>query len=80
MCHRLAQGRARQLRISSFFLTQAVEIKSGTSFASDWPQALSKWSALADAPAPLPWCTFGGKGEHERQGCRVMGWLAFAAG
>ena len=60
--------------------TQAVEIKSGTTFASDWPQALRKWSALENAPAPLPWVIFGGEGEHERQGCQVMGWQAFAAG
>lgn len=59
---------------------QAVEIKSGTTFASDWPQPVRKWSALEDAPAPLPWVIFGGEGEYERQGCRVMGWQTFAAG
>jgi len=53
---------------------QAVEIKSGATFASDWPTAIGKWQALAeDVPLP-PVIVFGGEGDYARQGCRVVGW------
>lgn len=53
---------------------QAVEIKSGATFASDWPGPIRKWQALAGDATPLPWIVFGGEGDYERQGCRVLGW------
>lgn len=58
---------------------QGVEIKSGSTFASDWPKAISKWSDLADEPVCTPRIVFGGEGAYSRQGCDVQGWQAFAA-
>ncbi len=54
--------------------TQAVEIKSGSTFASDWPDALQKWQKLAGGATLAPVIVYGGAGGYERQGCRVMGW------
>ena len=59
---------------------QAIEIKSGSTFASDWPQAVSKWVGLADAPALPPQIVYGGKDRYARQGCEVLGWREFALG
>ena len=60
---------------------QALEIKSGSSFASDWPNALQKWQQLAaGAATPMPIIVYGGAGAFERQGCRVRGWKDFCAG
>ena len=56
---------------------QAVEIKSGHTFASDWPSAALKWQTLSASPLS-PWIIYGGEGEHERQGCLAIGWQAFA--
>lgn len=56
---------------------QAVEIKSGHTFASDWPAAALKWQKLSGSPL-APWIIYGGEGEHERQACRAIGWRAFA--
>ena len=58
---------------------QGVEIKSGRTFAADWPQALARWRALQPGPLPTPWIVYGGQGDHERQGCRVLGWAELAA-
>jgi len=57
---------------------QAIEIKSGATFASDWPQAVHKWVALADTATLPPRIIFGGDGRYERQGCQVSGWREFA--
>lgn len=56
---------------------QAVEIKSGMTFAADWPQAVTKWRALTGEESRLPWVVFGGEGDYERQACRALGWRAF---
>ena len=56
---------------------QAVEIKSGMTFAEDWPQAVAKWGALAGEEGRLPWLVFGGEGDYERQACRALGWREF---
>ena len=58
---------------------QGVEIKSGSTFASDWPKAISKWRSLATDPVCTPRIVFGGEGAYSRQGCDVQGWQAFAA-
>lgn len=58
---------------------QAVEVKSGGTFATDWPASVLKWQRLAEG-ALTPWIVFGGEGDYERQGCCVMGWQAFAQG
>lgn len=59
---------------------QAIEVKSGSTFASDWPQAVRKWADVVGAQALQPWVIFGGVGRYERQDCNVMGWQVFAAG
>lgn len=56
---------------------QAVEIKSGHTFASDWPTSALKWQKLSGSPR-VPWIIYGGESEHERQGCRAIGWTTFA--
>lgn len=51
----------------------ALEIKSGSTFASDWPDALRKWMAVAGDNA-TPNLLYGGSTSYERQGLRVWGW------
>lgn len=53
---------------------QAVEIKSGSTFASDWPEAIGKWRKFAIDAARMPLIVYGGEGAYERQGRRVIGW------
>ncbi|MGQ0712013.1 MAG: ATP-binding protein [Rhodoferax sp.] len=57
---------------------QAVEIKSGATFGSDWPTALAKWQKFAQGEALAPMIVFGGDGAYERQGCSVRGWRELA--
>ncbi len=60
---------------------QAIEIKSGSTVASDWADAPRRWLALAqrDVQAmPMPQLVFGGTGHIERQGCEMLGWREFA--
>jgi uncharacterized protein len=62
-------------------LEVAIEIKSGETFASDWPSALHAWQKLASATItseqPPPHIIFGGTGKYTRQGCEVFGWREF---
>jgi len=53
---------------------QAVEIKSGMSFSSDWPSAAKRWSAYAGDMALEPWVIYGGAHSFDREGCRVFSW------
>lgn len=53
-----------------------VEIKSGATFGSDWATALRKLSALFGDEALPPWIIYGGEGQYQREGCRVLGWQA----
>lgn len=53
---------------------QAIEIKSGSTFTSDWPDAILKWQKFASDAALPPVIVFGRDGGYERQGCRVLGW------
>ena len=57
---------------------QAIEIKSGSTFASDWPDAARKWVSFASGEALPPRIIYGGAGDYERQGCGVTGWREFA--
>lgn len=57
---------------------QAIEIKSGSTFASDWPQSARKWASLADTPTLTPQIIYGGAGRYARQDCEVLGWREFA--
>jgi uncharacterized protein len=56
---------------------QAVEIKSGETFASDWPKGAHSWLKLAQTANPQPKIIYGGSGNFERQECRVLGWQEF---
>ena len=53
---------------------QAMEIKSGSTFASDWPVAARKWQSFAGDEALQPMIVYGGDGNYERESCRVLGW------
>lgn len=56
---------------------QPVEIKSGTTWASDWPDGLRKWQHIAQAPAegsPMPQIVYGGSASHERQDHMLWSW------
>jgi uncharacterized protein len=53
---------------------QAVEIKSGSTFASDWPDAILKWQKYSSDAALTPVIVYGGEGDYVRQACRVVGW------
>ena len=57
---------------------QAIEIKAGATFASDWPTTAAKWQGFAKDEAQPPMIVFGGEGAYERQGCRVVGWRELA--
>jgi uncharacterized protein len=57
---------------------QAIEIKSGSTFASDWPQALHKWATLAGPQVRQPMVVYGGSGQYQRQGCLAVGWRDFS--
>jgi len=57
---------------------QAIEIKSGRTFASDWPVAVLKWTGFSDVPILPPRIVYGGAGSFQRQGCEVQGWREFA--
>jgi hypothetical protein len=51
-----------------------MEVKSGSTFASDWPDAILKWQKFAVGAARAPVIVYGGEGDYARQGCRVAGW------
>lgn len=57
---------------------QALEIKSGSTFASDWPQSVRKWAGFSDVPVLPPVIIYGGIGQYEREDYAVMGWREFA--
>lgn len=60
---------------------QAIEVKSGSTLASDWTNGPRQWQEFArrdGTPLRTPGLVFGGKGRYERQGCEVLGWREFA--
>jgi predicted AAA+ superfamily ATPase len=59
---------------------QPIEIKSGSTYASDWSQGLKKWHALAQNSSLEPAILYGGESTFEREGLKVWGWrdVAFA--
>ena len=60
---------------------QAIEIKSGATFASDWPAAALRWQQWATAAGlrtRMPMVVHGGEGQGTRQGVWAVGWRAFA--
>jgi len=55
---------------------QAIEIKSGTTVASDWFQGVGKWCSWVGEEALSPILVYGGQDTHERQGGQVLSWQA----
>jgi predicted AAA+ superfamily ATPase len=55
---------------------QAIEIKSGSTFASDWTDGLKKWQKFAGDESIQPSLVYGGNDSHEREGVQVWGWPA----
>lgn len=58
---------------------QAIEIKSGSTFAPDWPAAARKWQRFAGDEALAPVIVYGGEDSYDREACRVMGWRELGA-
>jgi uncharacterized protein len=59
---------------------QAIEIKSGSTFASDWPDAIKRFALMAGPQNRQPMVVYGGSGQYVRQGCLAVGWREFAFG
>lgn len=57
---------------------QAIEIKSGSTFASEWIKGTLKWQTLAGSGL-APQIVFGGEGAFERDDCQVIGWQHLSA-
>jgi len=53
---------------------QALEIKSGSTFAADWPNAANKWRSFSGQQALKPIIIYGGTENYERENCKVIGW------
>ena len=51
-----------------------VEIKAGSTLASDWFEALKKWRDLAGDVAEMPWLVYGGDQRQRRDGIEVLPW------
>jgi len=85
--HRFNQGEASDLyfwrdstgnEVDVVFETpdglQAIEIKSGSTFAPDWIKGLNKWQSIAGVSKRQPQIIYGGATGFERESCQVMGW------
>ena len=57
---------------------QAVEIKSGSTFASDWPNAANKWRSFAGNNTLTPKIIYGGLDSFERESCKLVSWKELA--
>lgn len=54
---------------------QAVEIKSGSTFAADWTDGFKQWQKITgNAPSPKPILIYAGQESHEREHCLLTGW------
>jgi predicted AAA+ superfamily ATPase len=57
---------------------QALEIKSGTTYASDWTDGLKKWQKYAGDEGIQPSLVYGGDASYAREGLHVWGWQDIA--
>jgi len=48
---------------------QAIEVKSGSAFASDWPDAILKWQKFSSDATLAPVIVYGGECCYVRQAC-----------
>jgi predicted AAA+ superfamily ATPase len=53
---------------------RGVEVKSGTTFAGDWIEALERWRRQAREAAPEACIVYGGDHGYLRQGVQVLAW------
>jgi len=53
---------------------QALEIKSGSTFVSDWTSSLKKWKQFAGDEAIQSSLVYGGTASYARDGVQVWGW------
>ncbi|NOT14652.1 MAG: ATP-binding protein [Methylotenera sp.] len=53
---------------------QAIEVKSGSTFASDWSNAANKWRSFAGEQALTPIVVYGGNDFYARDSCRLVSW------
>ncbi len=53
---------------------QPIEIKSGSTYASDWANGIRKWQSLAGTESLEPAIVYGGRENFEREGLKVWGW------
>ncbi len=53
---------------------QAIEIKSGSTFASDWTDGLKKWQKYAGTESVQPSVVYGGDAAYERDDFHIWGW------
>ena len=51
-----------------------IEIKSGSTFATDWLSGLQKWRKLSNEVQQTPQLVYGGDESYERGGVMVWGW------
>lgn len=52
---------------------QAIEMKSGSTWASDWTDSIKAWQALSKTTV-IPQLIYGGSGSASRQHCDAVGW------
>jgi predicted AAA+ superfamily ATPase len=50
---------------------KSIELKSGSTFASDWLRGLSKWKQLSQEPQQASQLVYGGDESYERNGVEV---------
>jgi len=53
---------------------QAIECKSGSTFAIDWLASLNRWQSLTSSTSGTPWIVYGGADSYQRQGAQVISW------
>ena len=53
---------------------QAIEIKSGSTFASDWIKGFKVWKHNTQVNTLIPRIIYGGSDSYDREGHQVMGW------
>ena len=53
---------------------KSIELKSGSTFASDWLSGLSKWKQLSQEPQQASQLVYGGDESYERNGVEVWSW------
>ena len=58
---------------------RTIEIKSGSTVASDWMDGLKKWQKLAHSEAQPPCIVYGGQDSYEREGIQITGWQNIAS-